>query len=476
MDRVYDVAIIGGGISGSVTALQLADNKVDTILFEQKDSVVNGPPFCHLHAGGNLYPDISDEQCKTLMKQSIEMARLFPQSIDRRPTLISIPRTQNLEPTQIERRLDILVEYYKELVKGDPLNRVLGEVTDYYKKYTVDDINRLNENPTVDNPKSLDDWMAKAIKIIDINKLKAPIFIVQEYGWNMFRLAAQAGLALERAEHCYLKTNTSVTKIENVSNKDLDHNWEVYTDNSVYKAKYLVNSGGFKTGTIEKSLNLTTQRLIEFKAAYVSKWDNSPGMLPEIIFHGERGTPNGMAQLTPYYGNYYQIHGMNKEITLFEDGLIDSKANDEERGFNKRISKKLTSGWNQDDINYRTRNAIDFVTRFVPTFKDARVGGPPLFGAQQIVGNDTSLRVAEVSFPEKFYARSEIIKASSALTVANKILTDVYGNENKALAETPFGNKLVNSVSKDDIDIVAKEIASKRGYPEDMANLLIERG
>jgi flavin-dependent dehydrogenase len=112
MEKIYTVGIVGGGVSGVVTALQLADNEIDSILFEKEASVVNGPPFCHLHAGGNLYLDISDEQCKILMKQSIEMARLFPQSIDERPTFISIPKTEKYEVEQIERRLEVLVKYY----------------------------------------------------------------------------------------------------------------------------------------------------------------------------------------------------------------------------------------------------------------------------------------------------------------------------------------------------------------------------
>ena len=64
--------------------------------------------------------------------------------------------------------------------------------------------------------------------------------------------------------------------------------------------------------------------MVEFKAAYLAKWDHeqvkSSGW-PEIIIHGERGTPNGMAQLTPYSNNIFQIHGMTPNITLFEDGL-----------------------------------------------------------------------------------------------------------------------------------------------------------
>lgn len=464
MSRVYEVGIVGGGISGSVTALQLANSGMDTILFEEKDSVINGPPFCHLHAGGNLYPDISDEQCKLLMKQSIEMARLFPQSIDKRPTFISIPKTEKLESDQIERRLKMLVGYYKELIELDKENSVLGLAEDYYKIYNIDDLMSLNNKPKVDNPTSFDDWICNAIKVVDYNKLKMPVFMVNEFGWNLFRLAAQAGLALESAKHCDLKTNTTVTAIEDVRGRDMDHNWKIYAGSDEYNVKYLVNAGGFRTGSIEKLLKLNTECLIEFKAAYISKWDNSPGMLPEIIFHGERGTPNGMAQLTPYYGNYYQIHGMTDEITLFKGGLVRNT------DFDDKISQKLNSGWDSDEITSRTEKAIDFVSRFIPTFNNARVGGPPLFGAQQIVGNDSSLRVAEVSFPEKSYARSEIIKASSALTVANKILNNVQEEKN-----TTSRNMLVTSVLKTDINRIAKEIATKRGYPEDMANLLIER-
>lgn len=462
MSKIYEVGIIGGGISGTVTALQLANSGIDTVLFEQKESVINGPPFCHLHAGGNLYPDISDEQCRLLMKQSIEMARLFPQSIDRRPTLISIPKTEKLSPEKIERRLKMLVKYYKELIETDIDNGVLGLVEDYYKIYQIDELKNLLEKPKVDHPKTLDEWMCNAIKVIDYDKIKTPLFMVNEYGWNLFRLAAQAQLALESAEYCTLKTDTTITVILDVRDKDLAHNWEVYAGSEVYKLKYLVNSSGFRTGSMEKSLNLNTDCLIEFKAAYISKWDNSPGKLPELIFHGERGTPNGMAQLTPYYGNYYQIHGMTKEITLFDSGLVKNS------DFNENISNKLNYGWDSNEITARTSNAIEFVTRFVPTFSGADVGGPPMFGAQQIVGNDTSLRVAEVSFPEKFYARSEIIKASSALTVANRILNDVMGRE-----ITSSQNMLINSVLKEDIDRVAKELASKRGFPEDMAHLLI---
>ena len=192
MNKVYDVGIIGGGVSGVVIALQLVEQGIEHLLFEQKNNVVNGPPFCHLHAGGNLYPDISDEQCRILMKQSIEMARLFPQSIDERPTLIAVPKTENYQVGQIEDRLNMLVDYYKKLIEEDPSNEVLGTPDDYYKVYNEEDLDVLANQPTTPHPNSPDEWMTNAVKLIDCNMLKTPVILVQEYGWNLFRLGAQA--------------------------------------------------------------------------------------------------------------------------------------------------------------------------------------------------------------------------------------------------------------------------------------------
>src|SRR5690554_2606158 len=476
MDKVYDVGIIGGGVSGVVTSLELGKYGINNVLFEQENSVVNGPPFCHLHAGGNLYPDISDEQCQMLMKQSIEMARLFPQSIDERPTFISIPKSQKYKVDKIQDRLDMLVKYYKTLIAEDPLNEILGAPEDYYKTYSKADLIELAKQASTETPSTPDQWITNAIKFIDYEKLKTPITLVQEYGWNQFRLGAQAQLALNKSEKCLLKTNTEVKSIKDVRDENVNYNWEIHTDNEVYKVNYLVNSCGFETGKIDESLHINSERLIEFKAAYVSKWQPTSGLIPELIFHGERGTPGGMVQLTPYSGEYYQIHGMTENITLFQDGLIQAKDNEAQPEFNDDIKQKLFCGWESKDIHSRTENAIASVSHFVPEFKTATVGGPPLFGAQQIPGDDATLRVGEVSFPHQFYARSEIIKASSALTVANQII-DRLQKENivPEIENRTQVNALIDAISKQEIDDFAAKLTTERGYPQELSRLIIER-
>ncbi len=476
MSKIYNVGIIGGGVSGAVTALQLAKYGIDNILFEQGESLVNGPPFCHLHAGGNLYPDISEEQCKLLMRQSIEMARMFPQSIDQRPTFISIPKSEKYEVDKIENRLNVLVDYYKQLIEEDPANEILGPPNGYYTLFNKEDLVTLAEKPIVKHPSTHDEWLSNTIKLIDYEKLKTPVFMIQEYGWNLFRLGAQAQLAIQKADECTLKTSTQVTNIKDVRNHNLDYNWQISTKDKVYKVNYLVNACGFNTGKIDEYLQLNSQRIIEFKAAYISKWQSIPGLIPELIFHGERGTPHGMVQLTPYCDDYYQIHGMTKEITLFENGLVQSGGNEAQPEFSEDIKQKLNRVWEEDEIKTRTDKAIASITKFLPSFKSATIGGPPMYGAQQIPGDDSNLRVGDVCFPYKSYARSEIVKASSALTTANQIIDKIQEEKIIAPISTKSNqNPLLDSITKSEIDKLASELAVQRGYPAAMSRLLIDR-
>lgn len=95
------VGIIGGGIAGSTIALRLAEQGINVQLFEEGKSLVNGPPICHLHAGGNLYREISDQQCVTLLKQSIDTLRVYQHTSNIRPTVIAIPCNDAGDPNDL---------------------------------------------------------------------------------------------------------------------------------------------------------------------------------------------------------------------------------------------------------------------------------------------------------------------------------------------------------------------------------------
>jgi len=105
------------------------------------------------------------------------------------------------------------------------------------------------------------------------------------------------------------------------------------------------------------------------------------------------------------------------------------------------------------------------------------VGGPPLFGAQQIPGEDPTLRVAEVAFPLPGYARCEIVKVSSVTDMAREILRDL---ERRGLAELPPDEstlwRIPQMAALDEELLAARacRIAASRGYPAEMGDRCVE--
>lgn len=458
------VGIIGGGISGATTALYLAERGVNVELFEKGPSLVNGPPACHLHAGGNLYRELSDEQCLELLKQSIDIYRLYPYAVNLRPTVIAVPESDKGDTVNLLPRLEKLQDYYGKLVAKNPENEVLGKVEDYFKVYTKEAMTELSKRNCPTCPATMDDWMVPVAKALDLSGYKTDFIMVQEYGLSMFRAAAMLTVALTSLKLCKLHFNTTVSGLK----QQPDGSWELTSGSALYKVDYLINACGYKTGTVDDLAGFKRQRMVEFKSAYIAHWREVNGVWPEIIFHGVRGTADGMGSLTPYSGGYFQLHGMTEGITLFKEGLVSSCARSSQPALSADFESKLTEGWRRAEADRRTGNAIRHIARLVPAFASATVGGAPMCGAQQIPGQDPSLRVADVSFEGDRYARTEIVKWSSCLTVAEKIynrlpLVDGAG------AYCYKYSKVIEGISETTVLAAAEQIALERGYPLSLA-------
>jgi len=469
IDKKVKIAIIGGGVAGATTALYLGKRGVDVTLFEKESSLVSGPPFCHLHAGGNLYREISDEQCVKLLKQSIDFLRFYPFVVDYRPTVIVTPRTDVSSPKALLPRLDLLVKEYEKLIEKDASNKVLGESCDYFKSYTRERLEELKKLDVLAKPKTSDEWMIPVAKIIDLDKAQFPIIIVQEYGLNLFRLSAGASLTLESLDSVSLKTNTIV---HNIQKNAVDETWEIsyINDNRSHQESfdYIINATGFRTGKIDDILGVPCKRMVEFKSAYVSRWkEHSNTLFPEIIFHGERGTPQGMGQFTPYPNGYFQLHGMTNDITLYKDGLVANSLVSCQPHLNRDFIEKIDKSWKEDEVKERTVNAINHLSQFIPDFKTAEVGSKPLFGAQQIPGDDPTLRVAEVSFPREKYARCEIVKVSSVLDMIGSICKELIA---LGYMDAKIELFTIENLKEEDIKARAESIARERDYPATLAN------
>jgi hypothetical protein len=470
------IAIVGGGVAGSSAALYFGQVGLDVTLFEKEPSLVTGPPFCHLHAGGNLYREISDTQCVTLLKQSIDFLRFYPYIVDYRPTVIVLPTTDKSTPDALLSRLELLTREYEALIAQDEQNEVLGKPENYYKSYSKEEVEALKAKEIVQNPSNCDEWMIPVVKNIDLDKVQFPLIMVQEYGLNLFRLAAGTALTLEKLEMVTLHMNSIVHNVQ--KNYDLN-GWDVsfiQDDNSqTQHFDYLINAAGFRTGKIDDLLGAPCKAMVEFKAAYVSQWDDHNDIkFPEIIFHGERGTPQGMGQFTPYPHGYFQLHGMTKEITLYEDGLVANTMVSCQPKLGQDFLEKIDKSWTKEEVEKRTHAAIKHLSQFIPSFSTAHVGSKPLYGAQQIPGDDPTLRVAEVSFPRKRYARCEIVKVSSVLDMIDAIaseLVELDFLDASVVGRREFNNPIL--LKNNTITQRAEKIAESRSYPAVMANRVV---
>ncbi len=461
-----DIAIVGGGVAGATAALYLGRLGLNVTLFEKGESLVSGPPFCHLHAGGNLYREISDAQCITLLQQSIDLLRFYPYAVDYRPTVIAVPTTDKENPADLYPRLQTLRGAYEALIKADPANEVLGSPDTYYRSYSRSEFDRLRTMAPVETPQTPDEWMIPVAREIDPEQIKFPMIMVQEYGLNLFRLGAGATLSIQQMENCTLNLDTTVVAAEATDNgKGYRITSERHGNQSVQTFDYLINAAGFRTGEIDDMLGFKRDRLVEFKAAYVTKWQEGT-MWPEVIFHGERGTPEGMAQFTPYPCGLVQLHGMTNEITLFDDGLVGSTSQSAQPQLLPRFLEMIEQKWEWSCVEKRSRRAIEHMARFIPAFHTAQVASKPLYGAQQIPGEDPTLRAADVSFEGKRYARCEVVKASSVLSMTDAIVSGLIALD--YVDKTAQGKRQFDSTSVPDesgLQAQALEIAKKRHYP-----------
>ncbi|ADN75757.1 FAD dependent oxidoreductase [Ferrimonas balearica DSM 9799] len=458
------IAVIGGGVAGSTVALRLAQQgELDVVLMEQGPSLVNGPPMCHLHAGGNLYREISDAQCLKLLKQSIDTLKLYPHVANVRPTVIAVPTRDAGDPLALLPRLEKVRAAYHALVQQDPDNARLGAPEEYFRLFERAELEALREAPLPQQPERPEHWMIPLAKTLDFDTVQWPLVLVQEYGLSLFRLAASAELSLASFPQVEVMCGTRLLNVE-ANGAGWDLHYQQGGVSRTMTVDYLVNACGYRTGTLDDVLGEPRQRLVEFKAAYLARWPEAAGTWPEVIFHGERGTPEGMAQLTPYGDGLFQLHGMTESITLFKSGLVASDDRSAQPRLAPELEAKIVRGWPESVVVQRSRAAIAHMSHFLPGFASAEPGGKPLFGAQQIPGTDPSLRAADVSFGRHRYARTEIVKASSALSAANAIID--------SLAEQGWlqgDERPVPMLERDAVVNRAVELAEARHYPPQLA-------
>uniref|UniRef100_A0A6C0H6U9 FAD dependent oxidoreductase domain-containing protein n=1 Tax=viral metagenome TaxID=1070528 RepID=A0A6C0H6U9_9ZZZZ len=415
MTKSKRVAVIGGGISGCLSAIQMSKlPNVQVDLYERKNTLLQGSPYCHLHAGGFLYPDISVQDCMELLNNSLEFAEYFGDFLDRRPLIVAYNVNSQYNPQTLVFRARMMQMVYCCWVSEHGNKYPLGHTDQYIAIFTRQDVehfqqhNRLPE--TTDKAKRFHQPYVEAAlsQLCDFDSIKYPFVSVNEPGIRQSELEQYLINTICGNVDIQVYTKTLVSE-QNV--KPVENGWNIVDLNSqtdVYY-EYLVDACG---GLRSKYFQVETPELLELKSSWVV-YNNSHGLknpyFPEIAIIGSRGTKDGLIQITPIGRGTFQVHYMNTNSTIFHE--------------NKEYIDTVIEN---DDVSYsdvipRMQVAIHRITELMPVFSNS-APLECLWGLQRTVGTDVSKRTSQIIFrPNR--ADIQLTKASSIVTLV-KLLTN----------------------------------------------------
>lgn len=431
MKKKFSIAIVGGGIGGCTAAIKASELKdVEVHLFEKKAKLLSGLPFCHLHSGGFLYPMINLQDCIQLLNHSLDFATLFSDCIDLRPTVVAY-RDSIYDPNDLINKCKLISKQYMKFCL-DSGQFPLGDPNKYYAVYTRDDIiyyKTFGKLPTRSNTESdgygyHDKYVQHFCEIFDnasIDKIKYPFVSVMEPTILMDKVYNKITRLLNK-NNVIINTNKSADLYELMNTFD-----------------YVINASGFEND----NKNSKDSPLLELKSSWIIRNDNpkiSDIRLPEIAIIGERGTENGMIQISQCEeSNTFQIHAMTNDSTIFEcvKDINDFSSDNLNIIYNNQIPI--------DTIHTRTKNGIAHISKLFSCFKNSDCNSEnennlpfkntdykiPCWGVQRITNTTKNTttntykdnRVADVIFPKKNYAEIQIIKGISSVTAACKLTT-----------------------------------------------------
>lgn len=416
------IAIIGGGITGITTAIHLSKkyNNATIDIYERKKNILSGGPYCHLHAGGFLYPDISIIDSQILLEQSLLFASYFKNAMIKRPTIITYHKNYKESPKKLLYKCILLKHQYTIWTKKyntfplGPCDHFFAvyhlEDMLYFKTYghlpVTDEINKMYHNPYVET----------FCKLLDnVNDIQYPFISVCEFGIDQEKVVQQLTSELNICSNIRVHTDTYIQK-EDITFKS-DNTFTIL--NNHYD--YFINASGAYSRDIVSSKQ--TEH-IEVKSSWLIKNESiSQDFFPEIAIIGERNTKNGMLQITPMDLNKFQLHYMSPDSTIISK--IEKK--DDTLPIIMEFPQDIQTILNNDSLSTscifkKTQVAIDYLQLFFPQFKKETyvLDHTNFWGIQRIPFTLDKKRTSSIMIKHN-YIELHVVKAISTIDVAQQV-------------------------------------------------------
>ena len=307
---MYDVVIIGAGVTGAAVAWKLAEYDIKTCILEKCSDVCEGTSKANsaiIHAGYDAEPGSLKAK---LNVRGNEMMDELCEDLD-------IP---------FKRIGSLVVCIYKDALPG------LKELCERGEKNGVKGLKLLSREEAFLTEPNLSDETQGALFAPS-----AGIICPFELNIAMAEIASMNGVEF--------KLNTEVQDIK----KDSDGNFRIFTNNGEYKARYVVNAAGVYADVIHnmvssKKMHITQRRgdycLLDKQAGahvnhviFPQPTELGKGVLVAPTVHGNlivgptaietedkegtATTAQGISELTQKAGNHVKNIPMNKVITSF---------------------------------------------------------------------------------------------------------------------------------------------------------------
>ena len=293
---MYDVIIIGGGVSGCASARELSRYQVNVCLLEREEDICCGTSKANsgiVHAG---YDAASGSLMAKLNVQGSEMMEMLSKELDfpyKKNGSLVVCRSEDDVP-------NLQVLYERGLANGVKQLKILNR-----------------EELKAMEPNISDDAVAA---------LYAPTAgIVCPFSMNI----AFAENAYENG--CEFKFNTEVVEIKKVE----DH-FEVHTNNGVYETRYIVNAAGLYADKFHNMVSENKIHIIPRRGEYCLLDKTAGNHVSKTIFAlpGKMGkgilvapTVHGNLLLGPTSSNIEDKEGVNTTAEGLETVLVKSSLN-----------------------------------------------------------------------------------------------------------------------------------------------------